>query len=67
MAKILMDALKGVIMEDDRYVDHLRLTRLANNGGEEYVYVRISNSNLNDHSDVAGNVLLHEWGGMGHL
>ena len=67
MAKILMDALKGVIMGDDRHVDHLRLARLTHDGEEEYVHVRIANSNLNDHSDVAGNILMHEWGEMPKL
>ena len=63
MAKLLMDAIKGIVMGDDREVDHLNLMRLRHEGGEEYVTVRIAPSNLNNHSDVVQAELRHSWAG----
>lgn len=63
MAKLVMDSIKGIAMGDDREVDHLSLLRVAHEGDEEYVVFRISNSNVNDHSDVVYPELRHSWAG----
>lgn len=63
MAKLLMDSLKGLVMGDDKDVDHLSILRLAHDGDEEFVYVRISSSSLNNHEDVADLSMKHSWGG----
>ena len=47
MAKLVMDSLTGIVMGDDREVDHLNLMRLTHEGEEEYVTFRISASNMN--------------------
>jgi len=62
VAKLVMDSLKGVVMGDDRDVDHLNLIRFTYEGEEGYIYVRISNSNLNDHSEVVHAEMRHLWG-----
>jgi Holliday junction resolvase RusA-like endonuclease len=62
LAKLVMDALKGIVMGDDRNVDHLNLMRFTHEGAEEYIYVQISNSNINDHSDVVHKEMTHRWG-----
>lgn len=67
MAKLVMDSLKGVIMGDDRDVDHLNLMRLTHDGEEEYVVFRIAGSNLNIHSDVVHPALRHSWAGQESL
>lgn len=63
MAKLVMDSLKGIVMGDDREVDHLNLMRLAHEGEEEYVVFRISDSNLNDHRDTVRAEVRHSWAG----
>jgi hypothetical protein len=63
MAKLLMDSIKGLVMGDDRNVDHLNLLRVTYEGDEEYVVFRISASNVNDHSDVVQPELRHSWAG----
>lgn len=63
MAKLVMDSIKGIIMGDDRDVDHLNLVRFTHEGEEEYIYVRISESNINDHSNVVHTEMMHSWAG----
>lgn len=63
MAKLLMDSMKGYVMEDDRDVDHLNIMRLVHEGDEEYIGVQIAESNINDHSDVVEASLRHSWAG----
>lgn len=64
MAKLLVDSIKGVLMGDDRNVDHLNLMRLTHEAEEEYVTLHISGSNLNTHEDVVVKKLFHSWAGM---
>ena len=61
MAKLFMDSIKGVLMGDDREVDHLNLMRLARDGNEEYLTVKISTSSINLHKDVVLAKFLHSW------
>jgi Holliday junction resolvase RusA-like endonuclease len=63
MAKLLMDSVKGLVMEDDTNVDHLNLMRLTHEGEEEYVSFQISGSRLNNHDDTAYPHLQHSWAG----
>jgi len=63
MAKLLMDSMKGHVMGDDKEVDHLNIIRLVHEGDEEFILVRISESNINDHSDVVEASLRHLWAG----
>lgn len=63
MAKLFMDSIKERIMGDDGEVDHLNLMRLTHEEDKEFVFVRISPSNINDQSDVVDARLRHSWGG----
>jgi Holliday junction resolvase RusA-like endonuclease len=63
LAKLMIDAVKGILMGDDKDVDHLSLVRLDHSDAEEYVVVRISNSHLNDHRNVVYPALRHGWAG----
>jgi Holliday junction resolvase RusA-like endonuclease len=63
MAKLLMDSIKGIVMEDDKNVDHLNLVRIDNEGEEEFITFRISASNINNHDDVIDPKFNHSWGG----
>jgi Holliday junction resolvase RusA-like endonuclease len=63
MAKLVMDSIKGIVMGDDREVDHLNLIRLTHEGEEEFITFRISGSNINDHHDVVHPELRHSWAG----
>lgn len=63
MAKLFMDAIEGIVMEDDTNVDHLNLMRLTHEGNEEYVSFQISGSRLNDHCNVVYPHLRHSWAG----
>jgi Holliday junction resolvase RusA-like endonuclease len=61
MAKLFMDSIKGVLMGDDREVDHLNLMRLTHDGDEEYLTVKISTSSINLHNDVVLAKFRHAW------
>jgi len=63
MAKLLIDSIKGLIMGDDKHIDHLNIVRLAHEFEEECIFIRISNSNLNSHRDVAAKEFHHSWAG----
>jgi len=62
MAKALLDAIKNVLFGDDRRVDHLNIIRVKS-PGEEFVYLNIRETRLNDHDDVLFPQMLHSWGG----
>jgi hypothetical protein len=63
IAKLVMDSIKGIIMGDDRAVDHLNLVRVTHEGEEEFIFVKISESNINDHSNVVHAEMMHSWAG----
>ena len=63
MAKLLMDSIEGIVIEDDTNVDHLNLMRITHEGSEEYVTFQISGSRLNDHRYVVYPHLRHSWAG----
>lgn len=63
MAKLFMDSIKGLLMGDDKEVDHLNLMRLTHDGDEEYLTVKISTSTINIHDDVVLAKLQHSWAG----
>ncbi|MFC0116360.1 RusA family crossover junction endodeoxyribonuclease [Pseudoalteromonas xiamenensis] len=67
MAKLFMDSIKGIIMGDDKDVDHLNLMRMTHTEKEEYVMIKISASNLNNHSDTVLEILNHSWAGQDEL
>jgi Holliday junction resolvase RusA-like endonuclease len=62
LAKLLLDSFNECIYEDDKIIDHLNLLRIAYGGVEEYIEVRISDSNVNTHTDVLYHGLNHVWG-----
>lgn len=67
MAKLFMDSIKERMMGDDEAVDHLNLMRLTHEGDEEFVFVRITDSNINDHADGVDARLRHSWAGADAL
>ncbi len=62
LAKLLLDSFIGYIYEDDRSIDHLSLLRIAQDGDEEYICARISDSSINTHADVLYHGQNHGWG-----
>jgi Holliday junction resolvase RusA-like endonuclease len=62
MAKAIVDAVKSILFGDDRRIDHLNLIRLKA-PSEEYVYVNLRKSRLNDHSNVLLCEMNHSWAG----
>jgi len=62
MAKALLDAIKNVLFGDDRRIDHLNILRIKS-PGEEFVYLNIRETRLNDHTDVLFPKMLHSWAG----
>lgn len=67
MAKLFMDSLQGVLFENDKLVDHLSLMKIRHNGEEEYIYLNIRESKLNNHTDVLLPKLHHSWAGAESL
>jgi len=51
MAKSLLDAIKGILFEDDMQIDHLSLLKIRG-GTEDYIKINIRKSFLNLHEDV---------------
>ena len=64
VAKMLLDSMKGVVFNDDRQVDHLTVVRVKNGGDEDFVYLRISDSTLNEHRDVLYSGQHYSWAGQ---
>jgi Holliday junction resolvase RusA-like endonuclease len=62
MAKAMLDAVKGVLFGDDRSIDHLNLLRLVSED-EEYVYLNIRKTKINEHHDVLSKHMHHSWAG----
>jgi Holliday junction resolvase RusA-like endonuclease len=63
MAKLLLDALQGRILDDDNQIDHLSLLRLSWEGDEEYLFLNIRTSNVNRREDVLYHRMNHSWAG----
>lgn len=66
MAKALLDAIKNVLFGDDRRIDHLNILRIKS-PGEEFVYLNIRETRLNEHTDVLIPQMLHSWAGAEEL
>lgn len=62
MAKAIVDALKNVLFGDDRQIDHLNIIRIKS-PDEEFVYLNIRQTQLNEHSDVLVPRMFHSWAG----
>jgi Holliday junction resolvase RusA-like endonuclease len=63
MAKAIIDATKSVLFGDDRQIDHLNIIRIKAPPGEEYIYLNLRQTTLNQHHDVLAPRLLHSWAG----
>lgn len=63
MAKLFVDSLQGVLFENDKLVDHLSLMKIRHNEEEEFIYLNIRESKLNNHIDVLLPKLNHSWAG----
>ena len=62
MAKAIVDAVKNVLFGDDRRIDHLNIIRIKS-PDEEFVYLNIRQTKLNEHNDVLVPRMLHSWAG----
>lgn len=62
MAKAVVDSVKNILFGDDRQIDHLNLIRLKATE-EEYIYINLRKSYINDHSDVLFRGAHHSWAG----
>jgi Holliday junction resolvase RusA-like endonuclease len=63
MAKAIVDAVKNVLFGDDRRIDHLNILRIKS-PDEEFVYLNIRETQINNHSDVLVPRMLHSWAGL---
>ena len=61
MIKTLNDVLQGILYEDDKQIDHLSIMKIKWNGEEEFIFINIKHSNLNNHQDVLLDRMLHDW------
>lgn len=62
MAKAIVDAIKNVLFGDDRQIDHLNILRIKS-PDEEFVYLNIRQTQINNHRDVLVPRMLHSWSG----
>lgn len=62
MAKAIIDGVKTVLFGDDRSIDHLNIIRIKS-PEEEFVYLNIRQTTLNDQRDVLVPRMLHSWAG----
>ncbi len=64
MCKALIDGFSRAIGFNDSLVHHLDGMKLRFPCDEEYLYIRVARSYLNNHADVLAPVLHHSWAGM---
>jgi Holliday junction resolvase RusA-like endonuclease len=62
-AKMLLDGMKQNVFDDDRQIDHLSILQIRWAGSEEYIYVTIKESKVNEHQDVLYLNMRHSWAG----
>jgi Holliday junction resolvase RusA-like endonuclease len=63
MTKALLDALASALGFNDRHVHHLDIVKLIFPDTEEYLYVGLAPSALNEHLDVINPVMHFSWVG----
>jgi Holliday junction resolvase RusA-like endonuclease len=66
-AKLLLDSMKGTVFEDDSQVDHLSILRVRACGEEDYLYLHIGSSTVNEHHDLVFAGVHHSWAGQAPL
>lgn len=64
MSKAILDAFSRAVGFNDRFVHHLDVVKLIFPCTEEYVFIRIAPSALNEHGDVVAPGFHHSWAGM---
>jgi len=64
MSKAILDAFSRAVGFDDKFVHHLDVMKLIFPITEEYVYIRVAPSALNEHGDVIAPVFHQSWAGM---
>lgn len=64
MSKAILDAFSRAVGFNDRFVHHLDVVKLIFPITEEYIYIRVAPSALNEHSDVVASTFHHSWAGM---
>ena len=64
MTKALQDAFARALGFDDVHIQHLDVAKLRFPSAEEFVYVGLSRSFLNEHENVLAPVFNHTWAGQ---
>ncbi len=64
MSKAILDAFSRAVGFNDRFVHHLDVVKLIFPITEEYIYIRVAPSALNEHADVVAPTFHHSWAGM---
>jgi Holliday junction resolvase RusA-like endonuclease len=66
MTKPLLDALQGILFENDRDIDHLSVLKIRIDDDEDYTILNIAPTFVNNHDDVIPS-LHHGWAGAEFL
>jgi Endodeoxyribonuclease RusA len=64
MTKALVDAFARAVKVDDRNIHHLDALKIIANSAEEYVYIRVAPSYLQDVSTVMVPTFKASWAGQ---
>lgn len=64
MSKAILDAFSRAVGFNDKFVHHLDVIKLIFPVTEEYIYIRVAPSALNEHADVVAPTFHHSWLGM---
>jgi Holliday junction resolvase RusA-like endonuclease len=67
MTKPLLDALQGILFENDRDIDHLSVLKIRIDDDEDYTILNIAPTFVNNHDDVVIPSLHHGWAGAEFL
>ena len=67
MSKAILDAFARAAGFNDKFIHHLDVVKLIFPITEEYIYIRVAPSALNEHSDVVAPTFHHSWVGMEKL
>lgn len=64
MAKITIDGLQGILIPNDKQIDHLEVFKFKSNYLEEQILISIGRSHINEHENILFRGLNMGWAGL---
>ena len=64
LPKLLLDVLQGPIYKNDNQIVHLNMMKFRWEGEEDFIFVNIRESDMNQHDNVLYKKMAHDWAGL---